>query len=169
VARFEPENHVDMIVEGYVRSTTQLPLVVVGDARYGHHYLERVRRAAAGDERIRLQGAVWDQDLLDQLYAWNASYLHGHSVGGTNPSLLRALGAGASVSAFDVVFNREVTGGHALFFSDSAGVTSAVELTERDRLGTESRAEMGRKHVATHYRWDAVADSYEKLCFSLHA
>ena len=167
VARLEPENHVELIVEGYVRSSTQLPLVVIGEARYGYQYVERVRKAAGGDSRIRFLGALWDQDLLDQLYAWNASYLHGHSVGGTNPSLLRALGAGTPVSAFDVVFNREVTGGHALFFSDVAGVTSAVEAVERDQLGTESRAEMGRKHVATHYRWDAVADSYEELCFSV--
>ena len=66
--------------------------------------------SAATDDRVRMLGSVWDQELLDALYAGAASYLHGHSVGGTNPSLLRALGAGASVVAFDVDFNREVIG-----------------------------------------------------------
>ena len=59
---------------------------------------------------MRFLGGVWDQDLLDQLYANCLTYLHGHSVGGTNPSLLRAIGAGAATDAFDVSFNREVLG-----------------------------------------------------------
>ena len=65
---------------------------------------------AAGDDRIRLLGGVWDQEKLDQLYAHALTYIHGHSVGGTNPSLLRAIGAATAVSAFDVTFNREVLG-----------------------------------------------------------
>jgi len=61
-------------------------------------------RLAAADARVRLLGAVWDQDQLDQLYGNALTYVHGHSVGGTNPSLLRAMGAGAATSAFDVSF-----------------------------------------------------------------
>ncbi len=92
VARFEPENHVEEIVRGYSASLSTLPLVVVGSAPYSDGYTMSVRRAA--DSRVRFLGGVWDQDLLDQLYAGARSYLHGHSVGGTNPSLLRAIGAG---------------------------------------------------------------------------
>ena len=97
VARFEPENHVLEIVEGYRRSAASQPLLVVGSAPYANEYTSRIHEAAAGDPRIRLLGGVWDQRLLDQLYAHALTYLHGHSVGGTNPSLLRAMGAGTAV------------------------------------------------------------------------
>lgn len=167
VARFEPENHVDMIVQGYVQSDAKAPLIVVGAAPYNDDYTRRVRHAA--DDRVRFLGAVWDQELLDELYAWSTSYLHGHSVGGTNPSLLRAMGAGAAVLAFDVVFNREVTDDHALFFTDSDAVARLVEQVEADPAKAEARGEDGRCHVSTAYRWDDVATKYERLAEELSA
>ena len=91
-----------------------------------------VQAAAKCDPRVRLLGSVWDQVLLDQLYANALSYIHGHSVGGTNPSLLRAMGAGAPVTAFDAVFNREVVNGHARYFTDPLDVAMAVTGDEHD-------------------------------------
>ena len=93
VARFEPENHVHEIVDGYHRARARLPLVVVGSAPYADEYTAAIEAAAEGDPRVRLLGGVWDQGQLDELYANALTYLHGHSVGGTNPSLLRAMGA----------------------------------------------------------------------------
>ncbi|MGI0501586.1 DUF1972 domain-containing protein, partial [Burkholderia sp. ZZQ-2] len=122
VARFEPENHVLEIVEGYRDSDAKLPLVVVGSAPYSAGYTQEIERVADGDERIRLVGGVYDQELLDALYANALTYVHGHSVGGTNPSLLRAMGAGTAVIGFDVPFNREVLDGNGWFFSDAADV-----------------------------------------------
>ena len=97
VARLEPEKHVHMIVEGYVRSAAKLPLVVVGTTPYGQEYSQKVQDSA--DSRVRFLGGVWDQELLDELYANALVYWHGHSVGGTNPSLLRAIGAGTATNA----------------------------------------------------------------------
>lgn len=164
VARFEPENHVDVIVEGYAASSARLPLVVVGSAPYSDAYTQRVRSLA--DERVRFLGGVWDQDLLDQLYAGARTYLHGHSVGGTNPSLLRAVGAGAAVSAFDVSFNREVLDGAGIFWSDPASVAQAVQEGEDDVDGTRARGDLARSRAAL-YDWDVVADGYEALCLRL--
>jgi glycosyltransferase involved in cell wall biosynthesis len=130
VARFEPENHVAEIVAGYRESAARLPLVVVGSAPYGDHYTALVREHADRDPRVRMVGGVWDQELLDQLYAGCATYLHGHSVGGTNPSLLRAMGAGAAVIAFDVVFNREVVGPDGLFFATPDDLPAALLRAE---------------------------------------
>lgn len=110
VARFEPENHVREIVEGYAASTAKLPLIVVGSAPYAAEYTQAITAIADSDERIRLLGGVYDQDLLDALYAHAHTYLHGHSVGGTNPSLLRAMGAGTATTAYDVGFNPCVSG-----------------------------------------------------------
>jgi glycosyltransferase involved in cell wall biosynthesis len=167
VARMEPENHLEMIVEGYEASRATRPLVVVGSAPYADRYRQRVMSHAS--ERVRFVGAVWDQGLLDQLYANAASYLHGHSVGGTNPSLLRAMGAGTPVTAYDVGFNREVAGETARFFGDAAGVAEALAADEADLEAAARRGEAGRQHAATTYVWDEVATSYAALCRRLLA
>lgn len=162
VARMEPENHVDMIVEGYVASGSSTPLVVVGSAPYGHSYIERIQQLAAGSD-VRFVGSIWDQDLLNQLYAHSASYLHGHSVGGTNPSLLRALGCAAPVTAYDVNFNQEVTDGHARFFATPADVADSIRADEEDREAARKRGQAGQEHAARAYQWDDVAERYEAL------
>jgi glycosyltransferase involved in cell wall biosynthesis len=163
VARFEPENHVAEIVAGYRRSASRLPLVVVGSAPYADAYTDRVRASAAGDPRIRLLGGIWDQELLDQLYAGCATYLHGHSVGGTNPSLLRAMGAGAPVIAFDVSFNREVVGPDGTFFRVPADVDHALLRAESAPEAMVERGRRLRTRAATRYQWSEVADGYEAL------
>jgi glycosyltransferase involved in cell wall biosynthesis len=161
VARFEPENHVDVIVDGYCRSSATLPLVVVGSAPYAHGYTERVRGLA--NERVRFLGGLWDQDLLDQLYANCATYLHGHSVGGTNPSLLRAIGAGAAVTAFDVDFNREVLLDNGRYFADADDVARETEAAETAMAETRARGERGQAS-AYRYDWEDVAAKYEAMC-----
>lgn len=160
VARFEPENHVEMIIQGYLRSGSQLPLVAVGSCPYNNGYIERVEAAAQG--KVKFLGGVWDQELLDQLYGNARIYWHGHSVGGTNPSLLRAMGAGAAVNAFDVGFNREVLHGTGQYFADPAGVASLMALADAD---PEAALERGRqsRDAAGAYDWDLVTDGYEKL------
>ena len=168
VARFEPENHVLEIVRGYVESASAMPLVVVGDAPYAQAYRSQVGAGSCRDDsRVRLLGSVWDAELLDTLYAHATSYLHGHSVGGTNPSLLRAMGAGAPVTAYDVVFNREVAGAAGVFFTDPAGVARACQAAESDPLATAARGLAGQSDVASRYRWDDVADRYEDLAEEL--
>jgi glycosyltransferase involved in cell wall biosynthesis len=163
VARFEPENHVDVIVEGYRRSAATLPLVVVGSAPYAAEYTQRVHAAAAGDPRIRLVGGVYDQELLDQLYSHAATYLHGHSVGGTNPSLLRAMGAGTAVIAWDVVFNREVAGADAAFFGNPDVLAARVEDAEASPARTAASAAAMQARAASVYDWDDVTAGYEAL------
>ncbi|MDD9205985.1 glycosyltransferase, partial [Georgenia sp. 10Sc9-8] len=142
------------------------PLVVVGTAPYNGDYIARVRSSA--DARVRLLGGVWDQDLLNQLYAHSLLYLHGHSVGGTNPSLLRALGAGAPVAAFDVEFNREVLGDGGTFFDTADSVAHVVVAAELSAASREERSRASRDR-ARAYDWDAVTDSYEALFQRLHA
>ena len=79
VARFEPENHVDLIIEGYLRSDAQLPLVVVGSTPYPTAHVEHITSLASRSHKVLMLGGVWDQELLNQLYANALSYLHGHS------------------------------------------------------------------------------------------
>lgn len=164
VARFEAENHVDVIVDGYRRSGARRPLVVVGSAPYADDYTRRVHGLA--DDRVSFLGGVWDQRLLDQLYAGAYTYLHGHSVGGTNPSLLRALGAGTATIAYDVSFNREVLGRSGVYFSDAADVARALEAAEASPADVAERGRLASER-ADDYDWDAVADAYEGMCLRL--
>lgn len=163
VARFEPENHVLEIVQGYRESAAKLPLVVVGSAPYSAEYTQEIQRVADSDDRIRLVGGVYDQDLLDALYANAVTYLHGHSVGGTNPSLLRAMGAGTAVIGFDVPFNREVLDGNGWFFRDAADVAAHVVAAEADPATTADLAEAAQGRARSHFRWDDVTDEYESV------
>jgi glycosyltransferase involved in cell wall biosynthesis len=166
VARFEPENHVHVAVDGYVRSAAKLPLVVVGSAPYSDEYTARIRGLAADNRNVLFLGGVWDQGLLDQLYAGAFTYVHGHSVGGTNPSLLRAIGAGAPTIAFDVRFNREVLGDAGHYFADAAELSVLIEKAEADAAATALRGTASRA-AAARYDWDDVAEKYDRLCARL--
>jgi len=168
VARFEPENHVEEIVAGYRRSAAARPLVVVGSAPYADEYTAAVTAAAGDDPRIRLIGGMWDQRLLDQLYAGALTYVHGHSVGGTNPSLLRAMGAGTATLGWDVSFNREVLGASGRFFGSPAELAALLEAAEADPTDVAARAAQARVEAA-RYDWDDVAKRYEQLCEQLQA
>jgi glycosyltransferase involved in cell wall biosynthesis len=169
VARFEPENHVAEIVSGYVASHTELPLVVVGSAPYADEYTEQVKALAGDDSRVWFMGGLWDQQQLDQLYANALTYLHGHSVGGTNPSLLRAMGAGSGVLAYDVVFNREVLGDDGRFFTGSSDLATLLDDAEAHPDASVARGRALRDRAAARYRWDDVALGYERLLERLAA
>jgi glycosyltransferase involved in cell wall biosynthesis len=166
VARFEPENHVHMIVEGYVRSKAKEPLVVVGSAPYSDGYTRLIH--SLGDERVRFIGGVWDQELLDQLYANSLVYWHGHSVGGTNPSLLRAIGSGAATNAFDVDFNREVLSSSGEYFAGVEDVAALAEAAEHPASDVRERGALAQR-LARRFDWDMVAAGYEQLCADLMA
>ena len=155
VARFEPENQVDRIVAAYADVPGDLPLVAVGDGPYSRHHVARIRELAARDPRVRLVGPIHDQQLIDTLYAGARVYVHGHSVGGTNPSLLRALRA-APVLAFDSPFAREVAGYAAAgYWTDEKSLV--CELTRT--LG-EARPEPPTDSIDARFDWDEVAQAY---------
>jgi len=164
VARFEPENHIALIVEGYVRSQAKAPLIVVGSAPYSDGYTRLVH--SLGDERVRFVGGVWDQELLDQLYAHCLVYWHGHSVGGTNPSLLRAIGSAAPTNAFDVDFNREVLSNSGRYFVGPDDVAALAEEAEVQLSPLRERGALGQQ-LARRFDWDMVAAGYEQLCADL--
>lgn len=168
VARLEPENNVDLLIREHRQSRARLPLVYVGAARYESEHSRAVM--AESDERVRCIGAVYDPGRLNALYAHCRSYLHGHEVGGTNPSLLRAMGAGAACVPIDVIYHREAMSDEGLFFRKDAGHLAAlIERLEADdalvaRLGTLARSRADRL-----YRWDAVAAAYATMLRRLAA
>ncbi len=169
VARLEPENHVLEAVHGYLLSEETRPLLVVGSAPYSQWYIDRINELASDNPQVRLLGGLYDQELLDQLYANARTYIHGHSVGGTNPSLLRAMGAGAPVLAFDCEFNREVTAGEAFYWGDADALTAILDEVADEDVDAELSefSQRGCERIIKHYRWDAVTDQYEALLHRL--
>ncbi len=164
VARFEPENHVHLIVEGFAQSAARLPLVVVGSAPYSDRYTNLVH--GLGDARVHFVGGVWDQELLDQLYSNALVYWHGHSVGGTNPSLLRAIGSGTATNAYDVDFNREVLEESGRYFTGPEDVARLVAEAESPESDVPVRGAQAQR-LAARFNWDLVADGYQRLCLEL--
>lgn len=164
VARPEPENSILEMVRAWSLRARGLPLVVLGD--YGRHgYPEHVR-AVAGRE-VRFAGAIYEPATVDALRHHARLYLHGHTVGGTNPSLVEALGAGSPTLAHDNVFNRWVTGNAAAFFTCEAECASQLDLllSDEGRLAA-MRAGAYARH-AEAFGWEGVLARYEALLIAV--
>jgi len=168
VARFEPENRVREAVSAYVAADARMPLVVVGGAPYADAYVASIQEVAAG-ANVHMLGPVYDQELLDALYANCSSYAHGHTVGGTNPSLLRAMGAGAVCLASDVVFNREVLGEDGIYWRDAEELTRRYEWVERNSEAWTAIQQRNQTRIASMYSWDAMTDKVEDLLRAVRA
>lgn len=168
VARLEPENNVDLVIREHRRSAARLPLVYVGSARYESEHSRAVM--AESDERVRCIGAVYEAEKLNALYAHCRSYLHGHEVGGTNPSLLRAMGQGAACVPIDVVYHREAMGPQGLFFDKAEGALArTIERLEADDALVARLGAVARERADALFRWDAVAAAYARLLHALAA
>lgn len=165
VSRMIPENSLDTMLEAYVQSGSLRPLVVVGGATYDSPFHRRLREIAArADGRIRFAGHVHDAELLRELWCNCFAYLHGHSVGGTNPALLNAMGYGSCILALDTVFNREVLGGTGLLFpAEPAALAAMLRSLEQDPARAAAMREPPRERVRTEYSWEKITRQYEEL------
>ena len=165
VSRMIPENSLDTMLEAYVQSGSSRPLVVVGGATYDSPFHRRLQEIAArADGRIRFLGHVHDEELLRELWCNCFGYLHGHSVGGTNPALLNAMGYGSCILALDTVFNREVLGGTGLLFpAEPAALAAMLQSLEQDPARAAAMREPPRERVRAEYSWEKITRQYEEL------
>ncbi len=169
VARLIPENNVELFVDAVERMEPRVPAVVVGSATYQSPLEKRLRKL---DHRgiIRWLGHVDDQQLLQQLWANSGVYVHGHSVGGTNPALLQAMGAGAPTIVFDSPYNLEVLGdqAHNRSYADADGLGRRLRGVLDDPTRAAGHVADDRSRIATTYSWPAVARRYfEALALSV--
>lgn len=162
VCRIEPENHVLEIIKGFAASSSPHTLIVVGDVEAPTEYARSV--AALKSDRVRMIGTVYDKPKLQALRYHSLAYFHGHSVGGTNPSLLEAMGCGNLVVAHDNPFNREVLGDAGWFFTDSAEIPAVVEAVETlDNAAKSSARAYVRARVRSRYSWEKITADYMEL------
>jgi len=163
--RLNPENNIDTVVEAWAASSTDLPLLVLGAANYASPVQTRLDQLAGLDDRIHLAGHVHDRQEFLTILALASTYIHGHSVGGMNPSLVEAMGAGALVAALDTPFNRETMGATGRFFArDCHDVVKVVDelrataASEQTALRTEASARARERFAIAD-----VVGAYEDL------
>jgi glycosyltransferase involved in cell wall biosynthesis len=160
VARLAPENNVEMFVDA-CESHPEIRAVVVGDANYKNPLVQRLHKLHR-DGNVLWLGHVSDPELLNELWAHCGAYFHGHSVGGTNPALLQALGAGAPTIAVETPFNFEVLGGpEQLVRADTKRVADQLVRLLGDETLQAEFAERGKAIVRERYQWSAVCAAYE--------
>lgn len=157
VCRLESENHVREIIEGYLASGTTWGLVIVGDHTTDTAYARSL--LAAGGDRVRFVGTIFDQEVLTALRYHCRAYIHGHSVGGTNPSLLEAMACGNYVVAHDNAFNREVTQNRCAYFTKANDVTHVLQNLETKGIPT-GVCEYLRALIEQKYNWEKITDQY---------
>jgi glycosyltransferase involved in cell wall biosynthesis len=165
VCRLEPENHVFEIVEGFERSNSSLPLVVLGNIENPNAYVRTLLKHSS--PRVRFIGTVFDRKKLEALRSYARAYMHGHSVGGTNPSLLEAMACSNLVIAHDNPFNREVLGDAGLYFATRDELASIVTAVDGNQVDASIRRHKSAEIIRSNYQWDQIANAYIELLNSL--
>jgi glycosyltransferase involved in cell wall biosynthesis len=161
IARPEPENSIREIVAAFSARARGVRLVVLGRFDPAVAYHRAVRKAASGE--VVFAGAIYDREVVAALRCHAALYLHGHQVGGTNPSLVEALGAGNAVLAHDNRFNRWVAGPAGAYFSGIEDCDAALGALLGDPARLVAMRAAARARHAADFTWPAVLGAYERL------
>jgi glycosyltransferase involved in cell wall biosynthesis len=168
VARLAPENNVELTLDALDLLGGEAPrAVIVGSANFDSPIEGRLRKMEEAGS-VSWLGHVDDQRLLTQLWAHSGVYVHGHSVGGTNPALLQALGAGAPTLALDTPFNAETLPcPEQRFPLDARTLADCIQAVIRSPSLREEMAQRGRTIVKKRYAWDNVCRAYMDVLVKL--
>lgn len=163
IARPEPENSLLEAVAAFSQMPRGMDLVVLGRLDQ-NRYHDAVRAAASAE--VCFAGAIYDPPTLRALRAHSSLHVHGHRVGGTNPSLVEALGAGNPILAHDNPFNRWVAGPAMAYFSNVQDCSEAFSRLLAPDMDLTPLAAAARARHAEAFTWPAVLDAYEQLLAS---
>ncbi|MCK9372287.1 MAG: DUF1972 domain-containing protein [Sulfuricurvum sp.] len=161
VARIQPDNNIDMILEAFVKLPKN-PLVFVGNWDFSE-YGKDLKKKYAQYNHIHLLDPIYDLSILDQLRSNCSYYIHGHSSGGTNPSLVEAMHLELPIFCFDVNFNRYTTENEAAYFNSSDELAEKIALMESN---SEEKQRIGlrMKEIAERlYTWKYIVEEYERF------
>lgn len=162
IARAEPENSLLEVVSGFSRKQRGCQLAVLGKYEPDKNAYHRAVMAAAGPEVLFL-GAIYDKDIVKALRFHSVAYIHGHQVGGTNPSLVEAMAAGNPVIAHDNQFNRWVAGEAARYFNGADECSNLLdEVLQSPCLLGEMKAGSAQRYQ-NNFTWEKVLAEYQTL------
>lgn len=165
VGRFVPENNYEIMIKEFMKSNSKRDFAIITNVN--DKFLEQLedRLHFRSDKRIKFVGTVYDQELLMKIRETAYAYFHGHEVGGTNPSLLEALGSTDLNLLLDVGFNREVAEDTAYYWNKQTGnltqlINKSEEMEESDihTLGSEAK-----ERISRFYSWGYITEQYEKV------
>ena len=156
MARFEPENNLEMVLEGVAKANDETPILVIGN--YHTKYGKYLTGKFSAHTKIRFIGPLYNLGHLNNLRYFSKIYFHGHSVGGTNPSLLEAMASNTLIAAHNNIFNKSVLKDNAYYFSNPDGVR---ELTERlDKREEAVKTGNNIKAVQDYFNWETINGKY---------
>lgn len=165
VGRFVPENNFETMIREFMDTKSRRDLVIITTAN--EEFLDELEKKLhfKTDPRIKFAGSVYDQELLKKIREDAYGYLHGHEVGGTNPSLLEALSSTRLNLLLDISFNREVGMDTALYWNKNKGNLAGL-IEKAEQLSDEERKDLGvkaKRRIAEAYSWNKIIDEYERL------
>lgn len=159
LARLEPENNIETILDGIVLSQTSTPILVIGNhnTKFGIYLKNKFKNAP----QIRFIGGIYNLNHLDNLRYYSELYFHGHSVGGTNPSLLEAMASKALILAHNNIFNKAILKENAYYFDNSEDVKNLIlKIKKNDNL---QFIENNFLAIANEFNWNLINDQYLQL------
>ncbi|MDL4838956.1 beta 1-4 rhamnosyltransferase Cps2T [Aquibacillus rhizosphaerae] len=170
VGRFVPENNIQTIIKEFINSDTSKDLIIISNVEKNKFYNQLLDETKFDlDKKVKFVGTIYDQELLKKIREDAFAYIHGHEVGGTNPSLLEALASTKINLLYNVNFNREVGGDSALYFSkddyDLKNLIGKVEDFECNDI--RKYAGKAKERIREEYNWSDVVNSYEQLFLSI--
>ncbi|HYL86774.1 MAG TPA: glycosyltransferase, partial [Candidatus Angelobacter sp.] len=167
-SRLVPENNAHLIVQAFEQVRSKRLLAIAGEANYRSKFVERLKQTK--DPRVRFLGHVADREQMKELHCNAYAYVHGHSMRGTNPSLLKALGCGNCVLALNTPSNAEVLGSYGILFERDAD-DLAFKLTYVEHHPEVAREYRRRapERIREAYSWETITEQYEEFFLRLAA
>jgi len=159
IARLEPENSIETILDGVVLSGNEKPFLVIGkhDTPFGNF----LKQKFSNSTNIRFVGGVYDLNALNNIRYFSNIYFHGHTVGGTNPSLLEAMASNSLICANDNDFNRYILRENALYFSDAKDIAQVLTKAQNKKAPEyQAFINNNRLEISNVYNWDRIVDQY---------
>lgn len=159
IARMEPENNIETILEAKIKTIGNRLLLVIGsmENKFGTYLKQNFGK----DPRIIFLGSIYNLEILNNLRYFSNIYFHGHSVGGTNPSLLEAMASGSFIIAHKNTFNETILGKDAFYFKNVEELALLIEKVEKQKYNTF--IDNNLKKIKTLYNWPLIIEKYEKI------
>jgi glycosyltransferase involved in cell wall biosynthesis len=168
LSRMVPENNADLIVRAFERVRTSKVLAIAGDANYRSDFVDRLKRTT--DKRVRFIGHVGNPDHVKELHSNAYAYVHGHSLGGTNPSLLTALASRNCVLALNTPFNLEVLEDYGILFErDPVDLARKLQFVDEHPEQVAAYRTRAPRRILEAYTWEKITNQYEELFHQLYA